>query len=240
MKLHLASFSSDPELKNIEKCFYALESFYYIKEWQIPYIHKFRSFLLDSGAFTFISNSKSTVDWKDYVRKYIDFINKYDIDLFFEMDIDAIVGLDKVEKFREIIEKYTGKRCIPVWHKSRGLQYWKDLCMEYDYVAMGGIAIKDIPQRDYKYFSEFIKLANDYHTKVHGLGFTGRTAQNYGFYSVDSTTWKSGRRFGQLHMFNGKRIEIIRPPGKRLINYKKADQHNFEEWIKYQRYLDSI
>jgi hypothetical protein len=240
MRLFLASFCGDPGLKHIEKCLYALESFYYIEKWELPYIHRYKSFLLDSGAFTFLSNSKSAVNWDDYVRRYINFINRHDIQLFFEMDIDKIVGLRKVEEYRSIIEKSTGKRSIPVWHKSRGLQYWKDLCMEYDYVAIGGIAIKDIPQRNYKYFSEFIKIANRYHTKVHGLGFTGRMAPKYGFYSVDSTTWKSGRRFGQIHIFNGRSIEIVRPPGKRLINYKIADQHNFEEWIKYQRYLDHM
>ena len=54
---------------------YVLESFYYIREWQLEYLHKWDMFLLDSGAFTFMNSCKGKVDFNDYLEKYIDFIN---------------------------------------------------------------------------------------------------------------------------------------------------------------------
>ncbi len=59
---------------------------------------------------------------------------------FFELDIDRIVGLEKVEEFRRRIESKTGKQSIPVWHSNRGWQYFVNMCKEYNYVSIGGIA----------------------------------------------------------------------------------------------------
>lgn len=107
-----------------------LESFYYIKPWQLPFIPTFKSFLLDSGAFTFMSNSDKTANWNEYVTRYAEFINQHKIDLFFELDIDSVVGLTEVERLRDKLETLTNKKCIPVWHKARGLDYWKKMCSE--------------------------------------------------------------------------------------------------------------
>lgn len=224
----------------LEQSQYVLESFFYVDEKYMSYYLSRDIFILDSGAFTFLNSAKTSVNWDAYVAKYVDFINRYDIRFFFEMDIDKIVGLPKVEQYRSFIERETGKRCIPVWHKSRGLAYWHYLCRNYDYVAIGGIAIKDIPQKDHKYFREFTRIAKQWGAKVHGLGCTSADCEKHGFFSVDSSSWGAGGRFGQLHMFNGKRIEIIRPSGKRAKDYLQLDRHNFIEWCAYQRYLDKL
>lgn len=55
-----------------------LESFHYITpeaEKKIPYI---KTFLLDGGAFTFFSGGHDVV-WEDYVDRYADFINRFQI-----------------------------------------------------------------------------------------------------------------------------------------------------------------
>lgn len=87
-----------------------LESYYYCRNNAfipalIPHI---KSFLLDSGAFTFMQG-KAAVNWDSYVEEYAAYICKYNIDLFFELDIDAIVGLKEVERLRAKLEKLTGK-----------------------------------------------------------------------------------------------------------------------------------
>ena len=146
--------------KIIKESKYILESFYYIKEWQIPYIKDFDLFLLDSGAFTFMSNTKKgKINWKEYIDKYIEFINKNDIKHFFELDIDVIVGYENVKKITKYIEEKTNKKCIPVWHKSRGIGEWERLTKEYDYVAIGGIVTKEIKPSEQKYFIPLLKIA---------------------------------------------------------------------------------
>ena len=241
MKVFLAATSSreamGDELLEIP---YLLESFYSLQnEKTLKRIikHNKENFLLDSGAFTFMSGT-GKADFDEYLTKYIDFINKYDIKYFFELDVDSVVGYDKVKEYRKRLEKETGKKCIPVWHKSRGKEEFLKMCDEYDYVAIGGIVTKEITKDQYPFFTWFLNEAHKRGCKVHGLGFTAtKELHKYHFDTVDSTNWLSGGRFGQLHTFNGRYIESKSYKNKRAV-YKAIDSHNLKEWVKFQRYAE--
>lgn len=115
MKIFIAGTSKYKEIvqKNTPK--FILESYFYFKEWQIPLIKNSEMFLLDSGAYTFMnSKNHKNLDFDSYLKRYIGFINKYDIKYFFELDIDDVVGYEKVLEYRKILEYETGKKCIPV------------------------------------------------------------------------------------------------------------------------------
>lgn len=223
---------------------YILESFFYIRnqhDWVMKMKHLFAEFLLDSGAFTFMQGSGGTPNWDVYTEEYARFINAHGIKYFFELDIDSIVGLKEVERLREKLERMTNKKCIPVWHKSRGLDYWKQMIRDYDYVAIGGIVSKEIKQNEYDIFLPLLKLAKENNCKVHGLGFTNlERLKRYPFYSVDSTAWLYGNRGGFLYKFNGTTMEKIQPKGKRLKGGGRlAAINNFNEWVKFSQYADN-
>ena len=245
MKVFLAgTYSESKHISSVEKSSYILESFYYIKEWQIPLIKKCKMFLLDSGAFTFMNNKKQgKIDWKDYIDKYIAFINKHDIKYFFELDIDCIVGYDNVLKIRKYIEEKTGKKCIPVWHYNRGKEEFIKMCEEYDYVAIGGLVAGggEYSKKYWKFFPWFINTAHKNGAKIHALGFTSTEGiSKYHFDSVDSTRWNCAR-FGRLEYFNGNTIKAI---DKRKTHRLKGGENveiisfTFAEWVKFQRYAD--
>ena len=229
---------------------YILESFYYMQDWMLPYIdNKVWNFMLDSGAFTFMEQKaqgvKSTIDnasmqWDDYVRRYADFIIEHDIDLFFELDIDVVVGLDRVHQLRDLLEQRTGKRSIPVWHKSRGLDNWKQIVKEYDYVAIGGIVSGEIRRAERKFFNPMCDIAHENNTRVHGLGVSP-SAKNallsLRFDSVDSTSWTMGNRAGHIVYFDGKTIQKLPKPEGTKMRARESAKHNFREWVKYQRYI---
>lgn len=245
MKVYLAGIqgkAKDFVLKSYGP--YILESFFYIRnqhDWLIKMQEYFGSFLLDSGAFTFMQGSVSdTIDWDTYTEEYAKFINRHDIKLFFELDIDAIVGLKEVERLRAKLEKLTNRKCIPVWHKSRGLEYWKTMVRDYDYVAIGGIVSKEIKQNEYDVFLPLLKIAKQNNCKVHGLGFTNlEKLKRYPFYSVDSTAWLYGNRGGFLYHFNGTTMEKFAAKGQRLKSGGRlAAINNFNEWLKFSQYAD--
>lgn len=218
-----------------------LESFYYADEWTEWAIPRLKNFMLDSGAFTFMTSHKGKVDWNDYLQKYADFINKNDVKLFYELDIDSIVGYEKVVEMRKWLEAATGKQPIPVWHKSRGKEEFLKMCDEYDYVAIGGIVSKEITRQEYKYFPWFIKEAHKRGAKIHGLGFTNLEGiQKYHFDSVDSTSWTTGNRFGAIYRFNGRTMEkFSKKEGQRLKDSRAVAINNFNEWVKFQRYAET-
>lgn len=239
MKVFLAGSYTREKAFIDKKVDYMLESFFYVLPWQIERISDMKMFLLDSGAFTFMSGT-GKADFDEYLTKYIDFINKYDIKYFFELDVDSVVGYEKVKEYRKRLEKETGKKCIPVWHKSRGKDEFLKMCDEYDYVAIGGIVTKEITKEQYPFFPWFINEAHKRNCKIHGLGFTDTNLlQKYRFDSVDSTAWLSGSRYGHIYYFdNGVMRNKTPPKGKKTVHYKLIDEQNINEWLKYQRYAD--
>lgn len=229
---------------------YILGSFYYMTDWMLPYLDKkIWNFMLDSGAFTFMEQKKqgvksaidsASMQWDDYVRRYADFILEHDIDLFFELDIDMVVGLDRVHQLRDLLEQRTGKRSIPVWHKSRGLDNWKQVVKEYDCVAIGGIVSGEIRRAERKFFNPMCDIAHAHNARVHGLGlspFERAGLPSYRFDSMDSTSWTRGNRAGHLDIFTGTGMrKVLSPPGTRM-KARETAIHNFREWVKYQRYM---
>lgn len=219
---------------------YCLESFYYANKNTEKMIPLLKGFLLDSGAFTFFSAKNKNIIWEEYVDRYADFINRNKVNHFFELDIDKLVGYDNVLKLRKRLEDKTGKQCIPVWHKSRGKEQFLQMCEEYRYVAIGGIVSKEINPNQYPIFTYLINEAHKKGAKIHGLGFTNlKGLEKYHFDSVDSTAWTTGNRFGGVYQFDGKTlIKHAKPKGCRMVHYTKVASHNFEQWIKFQKYAE--
>lgn len=204
----------------------------------LPY---FGDFLLDSGAFTFMQNSKSHVNWTDYIEKYAEFVRRNNIRKYFELDIDSIVGYQKVLEYRRILENFVGWPCIPVWHKSRGIKEFSKMCDEYGYAAIGGIVAREIKPEHYSAFPAMIKEAHKRGCKLHGLGFTSlEWLPKCHFDSVDSTAWTTGNRFGFIYQFNGKTMaKHDAPEGKRLADGRKVALINYTEWLKFQKYAET-
>lgn len=201
--------------------------------------------LMDSGAFTYMNGNGGKVNWDTYIEQYAEFINKHDIKLFFELDIDSIVGIKEVERLRNKLETLTNKKCIPCWHKNRGLEYWKQMCRDYDYVAVGttneGLKSDNTTrQKLMAIMPGLIKIAKDNKAKIHGLGFTNLDGlEKYKFDSVDSTAWLYGNRSGIIYKFNGRSIIKIKKPSGTRLNAKEVAINNFNEWVKFQKYAET-
>lgn len=200
------------------------------------------NFLLDSGAFSFMSGAKCTKELiEGYMDKYIAFINKYNVKYFFELDVDTIFGIEFVEELRRKLERETGKQCIPVWHKGRGIEYWKRMCREYKYVAIGGLVFH-VKKAEYPLIKKMVDYAYSKGVKVHGLGFTKtKDLPKYKFFSVDSSSWIAAASRGrQMNTFNGKHIEGTPVISKdKKVSITPLGNHNFYEWCKYQKYMES-
>jgi hypothetical protein len=235
MKIYLAGEVYGKEVfKSFNYDFNRLDSYYYIRNDKefIDVIPKYRDYLLDSGAFTFIMNKKITVDIDVYTDAYIDFINNHKIDKFFEMDVDAVYGYEKVKKLRNRIEAGTGRQSIPVFHRNRGMEDWKAMTKDYEYISIG-IAGKDVEWGDYNAFYTFVMSAKENGCKVHGLGITGmKSLERVPFYSVDSSGWTTGNRYKSIFHFDGKRVKNLKIDltNKRIHNHRELAKHNLRQW----------
>lgn len=199
------------------------------------------NFLLDSGAFSFMSGAEcSKEELTHYMERYIQFINQNNVKYFFELDVDTIFGIDFVHELRKRLEQETQKQCIPVWHKGRGIEYWKWMCNNYKYIAIGGLVFH-VKKQEYKSIKKMVDYAYKKGVKVHGLGFTKtKELDDWKFYSVDSASWTKAAALGQqVHFFNGKEISSRQlKKGDKKVKLGNLVAHNLGEWCKYQKYMN--
>lgn len=248
MKIYLAGANTKQQMKLLKKYGneFMLQTFYDIRRMKddtIKYMFlSCNEFLLDSGAFTFMNSGKK-VHWKAYVDEYIEFINRYDVKQFFELDLYTLsdVGIEKTIKMRRYIEHHTGKKSIPVFHACMGMEMYRELCREYNYIAIGASGITEECRwtRNKRLLKQMVKIANSYGTKVHGLGYTRLENINtleIPFYSVDSTSWLSGARFGRVYSMQGNKMFFRDIKG---IDSKEMglDEKNLKLWIQKQKEL---
>lgn len=215
-----------------------LMSFYYIKSKKELAIYiRDRSELIeiDSGAHSFQKGKK--VDWVEYTKQYAEFIKEFDrpnVVGYFEMDVDNIIGYDKVLELRKILESVSNK-IIPVWHKNRGIEEYKKMCKDYagKIIAITGFKNEDIKDEQYLMF---LKYAKKFNCKVHCLGMTRKKIlDKVPFDFVDSSSWKQSGIFGRIDgkgkvtkKFSKEKREIVF-----MENYKvgiKMQYHYYEKW----------
>lgn len=141
MKIFLSAVEGSSPRKGLEKlieenyCFkYNLMSYYCIRNnnYEFAKIMRDKSelIMIDSGAHSFQHGKK--VDWEEYTKEYARFIKEFDkpnVVGYFEMDVDNVIGYEKVLELRKILQNVSNK-IIPVWHKNRGIEQFKKMCQE--------------------------------------------------------------------------------------------------------------
>ena len=218
-----------------------LMSYFYISQKQYDVAIHIRDnseeILIDSGAHSFQKGKK--VDWDEYTEQYAEFIKKFDkpnVIGYFEMDVDNIIGYNKVLELRKKLEKVSNK-IIPVWHKNRGIKEYKKMCQDYaeKIIAITGFKNEDIKDEQYLMF---LKYAKKYNCRVHCLGMTRKKIlDKVPFDYVDSSSWKQGALFGRIDgkgkvtkNFSKERREDVF-----LESYKvaqKMQQYYYNKWKK--------
>jgi hypothetical protein len=212
-----------------------LMSYYYIrgkKDLSCFIRDNSEEILIDSGAHSF--QKGKTVDWVKYTQEYAQFIQEFDRDNvigYFEMDVDKVIGYEKVLELRKILESVSDK-IIPVWHDSRGIEEYKKMCRDYagKVVAISGFRNMDI--KDHQYIM-FLKYAKQYGCKVHCLGMTRkRILDAVPFDYTDSSSWNQQSIFGSVAGRKGRK------PTKEMSRYKREIilRENYEDGVRMQKY----
>lgn len=246
MKIYLASQPRDLKYLIKNKTPYVLISYYYFRgkkiqeEWR-PYFSQFKDVIIDSGAFSMMRDKKKACDLDKYVEDYIKFVKKYHFKHYIELDIDSVIGYDRVKQYREKLENGIGWKSIPVWHINRGKEGWLELVEDYDYIAMGGFLTDGIKTKEYGLLDWFLHTAKKKNVKVHGLGYTNtKLLKRVPFYSVDSSTWGLGGAWKFVCKFEKNQIQRynseMRKP--KLSNAQLKD-FNCQEWTKFAYWAEA-
>jgi len=251
MRVYLAATKCVWNLPNFEEDWnqlYLLSTFF--EFWKSKKLHPYvysKRHISDSGAFSTFTNPQlgKNINWDDYTKRYAAFVKENGNELYFELDIDGIVGLPKVEDYRKLLEDTTGRPPIPVWHVNRGWDYFEMMCENYPYVAIGTTIANKTGQgirKNPMILKKFIDTAHKKGVKIHGLGFTDtKLLDKLHFDSVDSTSWTIAR-FGGICKFDGKYMTSVSKPDGMKMKYSTSywHRHNILEWVKYQKYMLNV
>lgn len=212
---------------------YNLMSYYYIRNNNFEHAVKIRDnseeIMIDSGAHSFQFGTK--VNFEEYTREYAEFIKKFDtpnVVGYFEMDVDNVIGYDKVLELRKILEEVSDK-IIPVWHPNRGIEDFKQMCKKYKgkVISITGFAGKEV--RDDQYIM-FLKYAKKYNCKMHCLGMTRKKIlKKVPFDYVDSSSWLQSAVYGRS--LDGRKL----PKMKDKEDRKKQYMHNYILAMNFQK-----
>lgn len=211
-------------------------------------------YILDSGAHA-LQKETNTVNYDEFFFGYMRFLMDYGFlfDQYVELDIENVVGMEKVTKWTNLLKQTFSTPPIEVWHKWRGEdakagdEIWKDMTERLDYVGLSGFLIKaggaaELPPRRMK---EYLRIAKKNDCKVHGLGLTSpKILVTHDFYSVDSTTWLSSGQFGRNFHFDGNILREIHPGDDLWPMMTKMDlyqrlSYNIFQWKQFADLLES-
>lgn len=195
----------------------------------------FDTVLIDSGAFTFMNSgtpfkgiegnspeafAKRKAITEKYTYEYAEFLSqiKDHITGAFEMDYDLGFGSEQCWKWYDVLAS-SGARVIPVYHgdayDKKNPEWIEDTpevfekwCAsgKYEYIAIGSSFFQD--DKFKPQVPRLLRIAKKYKVRVHGLGATGfHDIKNAPLYTVDSTSWLSGNRFGATFFFQNGRVK---------------------------------
>lgn len=241
MKIFLSGLEASGEFAGINalipKYKYILCSFYYLSpDIFRTILAKSELMIIDSGAHSF--QKGKAVKWEEYTRSYAQWIKQNDCDKilgYFEMDVDNILGYEKVKELRAILEQVSDK-IIPVWHKNRGIEDFREMCETHrgKIVAITGFKNEDIKDDQYMMF---LKCAKQYGCKVHCLGMTRKKILDHvPFDFCDSSSWKQQALYGRVGSRKVSR-EYSKQHRDRVMaesfkNAMKMQEHYYRLWQK--------
>jgi len=191
-------------------------------------------FMTDSGAFSFLSKldgstSRKREFWEPYIEEYVQFLydNASKIYCAANMDLDNVVGQAVVdewnEKYFKPLEKYL--QIVYVVHPSgydqMAYMRLKDYASRHSYVGISsGLNMKTL-------YPKVAQIVKTYNVRCHGFGYTDYDhLMSRPMFSVDSSSWTMGSRYGETHIDDGKNF---RPFNRNYHHLRKGMKSKIEK-----------
>jgi hypothetical protein len=209
----------------------------YVDVCRGPLKNFIRKILLDSGAFSIFTGASN-----HNVEKYAQYllVNKNRCELY--ANLDVIGNANKTMQNQLFLER-AGLEPLPTFHYGSDYTLLEQMVKKYNYIGLGGLvplAAHRSPRLRNHLTKSFSIIKNK--SRVHGWGMTGPDILcSYPFYSVDSTSWLTGRSFGTLFECSG--INLIKKKGSKeaaALHYRQRVALNAEAYCKLIKNITSL
>ena len=183
-----------------------LLSYHYYKDCDLDalfakyFIPPYPDVFLDSGGFS-AATQGVTID----MDAYIAYIKKYKHLFTTYANLDVIGDAKKTLRNHQIMES-AGLTPIPVFHVGEDFSYLASYIESHPYIALGGMVpyMRDSKGKLMPWLIKCFKMARG-KSVFHGFGCTSwKVMKALPWYSVDSSSWGAGFRYGDVPIFDAK------------------------------------
>jgi hypothetical protein len=175
----------------------------------------------DSGAYS-AATSGSTIK----AEEYIEWVRRWQHRITVCAAPDVIGDAAATERDTNLMLKANLKTTVlPVYHVGEPWEYLQKWSAEHDYIALGGMVPYSMnPKFLRAWCAKAFKVMRP-GTKVHGFGMTSWDKMiEFPWHSVDSSSWTSAVRFGQIQLFDSKRgtmVDVTMRDPKELLRHQR-------------------
>jgi hypothetical protein len=186
--------------------------------------------MLDSGAYTFQSKGYADIDvWLERVFSVRN--NAREL-----ISYDVIGDGQKTYEYYLYVSKYLPD-VIPVFHQYSDFKYLDCYLDRTDRIALGGMVGSG--SRKVYFLKKVFKRKI---VRYHGFGLSSQPLlMLFPFYSVDSTSWLNGCRYGSYYTFkNGKLSAWNGPKRERVehyMHYLDAARSSIFSFMEFERFI---
>ena len=197
-----------------------LMSYEYLKGKGLSQLKKYPEMRLfiDSGAYTYMNDPKyenyTIEQWEEQIKQYLKWteIHRNQIFAICDLDLQYIVGFQTVYEWRKkYFEPFMLRTGIPVcfMYHDEGMKQWEYMCKRYPYVGLS-LAI-DNKENGREELLEMFRIAERYNTLCQGMASTNTSMlTEFPFYTVDSTTWNVGLKYGEISVWNSTKMSRVK------------------------------
>jgi len=174
---------------------------------------------IDSGAYSAFTQGV-TIN----IREYAEWVKRWKHLITTYSNLDVIGSAEQTQVNQSRLHDF-GLDPLPVFHVGEPWQYLEHYIERYKYIALGGmVPYATQPKLLMPWLIRAFKMAQG-RTVYHGFGCTSfELLRNLPWYSVDSTTWAMGIRYGSMPILDhAGHIKQIRMNNYQAL-YKHAKQ----------------
>ena len=169
----------------------------------------------DSGAFSAFTQGAEVK-----ITEYATWIKRWQHLLTVYVNLDVIRDAKATATNQKKLEQLN-LQPIPVFHTGSDFKHLDKLAKDYPYIALGGMVGAEA-KACFRWAATCMKRTQEHGTCFHGFGQTRKQLiANLPWYSVDSSSWGSGHRYGALDIWTGKEFAKIKIGDKASV-YKHA------------------
>lgn len=222
-----------------------LISYHYIRqnlqymEQLLPEIKSYGGlFMVDSGAFSFITDANFDIanfDYEGYCEEYTTWIKDHSTFIFSaaNLDIDDYIGHDEVKRLNQEYFEPLEKHVNIIYIAHKNIESYGELGIFQEYIGRYkyiGVSEEMTPN-----ISTIFQLAKSKRVAIHGLAWTKPTKiRDFPFFSVDSSSWVNYQKYGATVVWDGTNFsqydsknKAIRKTLKHLCDKYKVDFDKF-------------